>query len=145
QGARTALPVPAMPKIAADYIEKRTKERVAVLKVEGEEKAEMARIAKLERELAIVGEEANMLWWLVSEFSRDQKESWKGVGLSATSIIAGKELADLTRVIPGPVAAAAFLDRIVRFSDSSKSARPISLKEAVESTARSWRETNQFE
>lgn len=145
QGVRTAVPVPAMPKIAADYIEKRTKKRVAVANVEGEEKPEIATMPKLERELAIVGEEANMLWWLISEYSRDEKKSWKEIGLSATSIIAGKELADLTRVIPGPVAAAAFLDRIVRFSDSSKSAKPISLKEAVESTTRSWRETNQFE
>jgi len=66
-----------------------------------------------------------MLWWLVSEYSRDRNQSWKKVGLSATSIIAGKELADLTRIIPGPVAAAAFLDRIVRLSDSAKSQIPL--------------------
>jgi len=138
QGARTGVPVPEVPQIAARYIESRTKNRAAVSAEESEEKL-APRIAKLEQELAIVSEEANMLWWLVSEFSRDRNEPWKKIGLLATSIIAGKELADLTRLIPGPVAAAAFLDRIVRLSDSSKSAKPISLKDAVDKTPRQWR------
>lgn len=144
QGVRTGVPVPGMTEIAARHIENRARNRAAISAEQGEEKAD-DRIVKLEREMAIVSEESNMLWWLVSEYSRDCNEPWKKVGALAASIIAGKELADLTRVIPGPVAAAAFLDRIVRFSDSSKSTKPISLKEAAESTPRSWRETNRFE
>jgi hypothetical protein len=141
QGARTAVPVPEMPQIAARHIESRARNRAAVPTEQGGEEAEL-RIVRLEREMAIVSEESNMLWWLVSEYSRDRNEPWKKVE-AATPIIAGKELADLTRVIPGPVAAAAFLDRIVRFSDSLKKA--IILKAAVESTPRAWRETNQFQ
>lgn len=143
QGARTAVPVREMPGIAARHIESRARNRAAISP--GEEEKVDLRIVKLEREMAIVSEESNMLWWLVSEYSRDRNEPWKKVGALATPIVAGKELADLTRVVPGPVAAAAFLDRIIRFSDSSKSTKPISLKEAAESTTRSWRETNQFE
>jgi len=143
QGARTAVPVPEMPKIAARYIENRTGKRASI--PAGTAKEEPApRIEKLERELTIVGEESNMLWWLVSEYSRDRNQSWKKVGLSATSIIAGKELADLTRIIPGPVAAAAFLDRMVRLSDSAESAKPISVKEAIEKTPREWRDQHAF-
>ena len=137
QGARTAVPVPDMPNIAARYIEKRTSKR-ALAPVGTENEGE--RIEKLERELMIVGEEANMLWWLISEHSRDQNEPWKTVGSLATPILAGKELADLTRVIPGPVAAAAFLDRIIRASDSAKSPKTIQIKNAIEKTPRGWRE-----
>ena len=132
-----------MPDIAARYIESRTGKRASTSVGTVEEEAD-PKIGKLERELTIVGEEANMLWWLVSEYSRDRNQSWKKVGLSATPIIAGKELADLTRIIPGPVAAAAFLDRIVRLSDSAKSPKPISIKDAIEKTPREWREQYWF-
>lgn len=143
QGARTAVPVPEMPTIAARYIENRTGKRasIPVATVEGAADSE---IGKLERELTIVSEETNMLWWLVSEYSRDRNQSWKKVGFLATSVIAGKELADLTRVIPGPVAAAAFLDRIVRLCDSAKSTKPINVMGAIEKTPREWRDQYAF-
>jgi hypothetical protein len=137
QGARTGVSVPEMPMIAARYVENRTSKRAST---SAEALEDDLKFGKLERELTIVSEEVNMLWWLVSETSRDRKQSWKRVGLSATSIIAGKELADLTRVVPGPVAAAAFLDRIVRLSNSDKSAKPVKVKEAVETTPREWRD-----
>ncbi|MGB2678036.1 MAG: GTPase-associated system all-helical protein GASH [Candidatus Acidiferrum sp.] len=143
QSARTDVPVPEMPKIAARYIESRTGRRASIPVGTVEVEAD-SRIGKLERELTIVSEEANMLWWLISEYSRDRNRSWEKVGLSATSIIAGKELADLTRVIPGPVAAAAFLDRIIRLSDSAKSQRPVRVKAAIEKTPREWREQYAF-
>ena len=139
QSARTDVPVPDMPKLAARYIESRTGKRASTSVGTVEEPAD-PKLEQVERELTIVGEEANMLWWLVSEYSRDRNQSWKKVGLSATSIIAGKELADLTRVIPGPVAAAAFLDRIIRLSDSAKSPKPIGIKDAIEKVPREWRE-----
>jgi hypothetical protein len=126
QGVREAPPVLEMPKIAARYIDTRTGER--------NDKGSDS------RELRIVAEETNMLWWLISEYSRDRKELWKIVGFPATSIIAGKELADLTRIIPGPVAATAFLDRIIRFSDSANSSKPVKVKDAIEKTPREWRE-----
>jgi hypothetical protein len=131
-------------KIAARYIEGRTDKRATDVTVSGESEVD-SKLKKLERELTIVGEETNILWWLVSEYSRDRNESWKILGLPATSIIAGKELADLTRVIPGPVAATAFLDRIVRCSDSDNSAGAIELMGAINSTPREWREQYPFE
>jgi hypothetical protein len=44
------------------------------------------------------------------------------------------------RVIPGPVAATAFLDRIVRLSESAKSPKPVTIKAAVDKTPHEWRE-----
>jgi len=143
QGVRRAVTVPDMPKIAARYIDERTSKRASrpVGAVGAEDDSE---IADLKRELTIVSEETNMLWWLVSEYSRDRHQSWKNVGALATPIIAGKELADLTRVVPGPVAAAAFLDRIVRLSESTKSAKPITIKTAVDKIPAEWREQYPF-
>jgi len=143
QGARTDVPVPELPRIAARYIEEHTSKRMQMPAAPVEDNVN-SRIGRLEHELTIVGEEANMLWWLVSEYSRDLNQSWKKVGSPAASIIAGKELADLTRIVPGPVAATAFLDRIVRLSDSAKSPKPITVKEAIEKTPREWREQYPF-
>jgi hypothetical protein len=135
QGLRTNVPIPDVPTIAARFIENRTSHRA--LSVDTEDNADLPRV---EREVVIVGEEVNMLWWLVSEFSRDRRQPWKDIGLLATSVISGKELADLTRIIPGPVAAAAFLDRIVRLSDSAKKPKAISVKAAVDETPLEWRQ-----
>lgn len=143
QGVRVAVPVPDMPGIAARYIEARTSKR-ASRPIGTVEEEDDSTIWKLERELTLVSEETSMLWWLVSEYSRDRNESWKKVGPLAAPIIAGKELADLTRIIPGPVAATAFLDRLVRLSDSAKSPKPISIKAAIDKTPREWREQYLF-
>lgn len=139
QGARSDIPVPEMPKFAARYIEGRTSKRLSIPEETAEATADH-KIEELKRELTIVSEETNMLWWLVSEYSRDLNQSWKKIGLSAASIVAGKELNDLTRVVPGPVAAPAFLDRIVRQVDSAKSSKPLCIKDAVEKVPRVWRE-----
>jgi hypothetical protein len=140
QGLRTALPVPAMPNIAARYLENRTSKRASIPVGTDEEEGDSIQ-KKLERELTIVSEEVNMLWWLISEYSRDRNERWKDIGLAAP-IIAGKELADLTRVIPGPVASAAFLDRILRLSGSDNGSSYINVKHAIEKAPREWR--NQY-
>lgn len=143
QSTRSGVPIPEIPSTAARYIEARTGKRTFGSGGTVEDGAD-PRIGKLERELTIVAEEANMLWWLVSEYSRDRNQPWKKVGLLGSSVIAGKELADLTRVIPGPVAAAAFLDRIIRLSDSAKSPKPISVKDAIQKVPREWREQYGF-
>jgi hypothetical protein len=137
QGVRTGITVPKLVTIAARYIESRTSRRG---RSQDGKPDESQQLEEIERELTLVGEESSMLWWLVSECSRDQNEPWKTVKLLASSIIAGKELADLTRVVPGPVAAPAFLDRILRLSNSGKTLKPVSIKEALEKTPRDWRE-----
>jgi hypothetical protein len=138
QGARKSIPVPSMVKTSARYIENVASKRASNAIV-SEEPENDSKLRKLESELNIVAEETNILWWLISEYSRDRAVSWKTLKLQAASIIAGKELADLTRVIPGPVAATAFLDRIMRFSDSRNSKKNIKVMHAIESTPLEWR------
>jgi hypothetical protein len=141
QGLRAAPFVPEMPEIAARYLEGRTSKRVSV-EADKDGKGSEFELNELRSRLAVVSEETNMLWWLVSESSRDLKRTWIKLGLPATAIVAGKELADLTQVIPGPVAALAFLDKIVRISNSGKSPKNVKIKDAIEKTPREWREQN---
>ncbi len=94
---------------------------------------------RLQRELSVASEESNILWWLFSEYSRDLKQPWKKFGVPAVTLIAGKELADLTRVIPGPVAAVAFLDRVIRCA-KSKPPVTILVTDAIKGVTPEWRE-----
>jgi hypothetical protein len=94
---------------------------------------------RLQRELSVVSEESNILWWLFSEHSRDLKEPWKKFGVPAVTLLAGKELADLTRVIPGPVAATAFLDRVIRCAKSKPPASML-VTDAIKGVTMEWRQ-----
>ena len=49
------------------------------------------------------------------------KETLERTTVPAVCLIAGKELADLTEIIPGPLAAFAFLDRVIK---SGRAKRP---------------------
>jgi hypothetical protein len=96
---------------------------------------------KLQLQLPVVTEEADMLWWVFGETSRDLNKRWDNMSLEEVSMICAKELADLTKVIPGPVAARAFLDRTIRSGrDSVKSS--VSIADAVNKTPKDWRERN---
>jgi GTPase-associated system helical domain len=94
---------------------------------------------RLQRELSVVSEESNILWWLFSEYSRDLKEPWRKFGVPAVALMAAKELADLTRVIPGHVAATAFLDRVIRCAKSKPPAR-ILVTDAIKGVTPEWRQ-----
>ena len=53
--------------------------------------------------------------------------------------MAGKELADLTRISPGPAAAAALLDRVVKFAKPQPLAQ-IAVKDAIADISLEWRQ-----
>jgi hypothetical protein len=88
-------------------------------------------LEKLSAQLLLQQEESNMLWWLFSEHSRDLRISMSQVGHPAASLVAGKELADLTLVLPGPVAAEAFLDRMLQAVTKNRKHKETTLQEAV--------------
>jgi GTPase-associated system helical domain len=136
QNLRSGPPVLEIPEIAARYLEKRTTTRSLP---DDDASKSWDKLQELERELAIVGEESNMLWWLVSEHSRDLKKPWSKYPL-AVSIVAGKELADLTRLIPGPIAAAALLDKVVNSGKKTKSPSSVLIRDVVNEAPIEWRE-----
>src|SRR5437016_5348889 len=48
-------------------------------------------------------EESDILWWIFGEHSRDLKKRMSELSLPFAALVSGKELADLIRVIPGPL------------------------------------------
>lgn len=95
-------------------------------------------VRKMQREALLHSEETNMLWWLFGEHSRDRKEPFKSYSLAAACLIAGKELADLTVELPGPAAATAFLDRLVRANRKKISA--VTIQDAVNDAPADWKQ-----
>jgi hypothetical protein len=90
------------------------------------------------RRLQLHREEVNVLWWLFAEHSRDLGHRMANLPLPAACLVAGKELADLIDVLPGPVAAAGVLDRMLRAVE--RELRPATtIHEAVNSAPREWR------
>lgn len=153
QNIRTAT-VAQIPEIAVKYLSQRSVQRAKPEK-DGKEEALSKALAavgephsklapefqKLQLEFPIVKEESNMLWWLISETSRDVNQRWSEMPLGMVCMLTGKELADLTRIIPGPFAARAFLDRAIR-SGRDEVAASISISDAVKDTAKTWRDSH---
>lgn len=54
--------------------------------------------------------------------------------------MAGKELADLTRTVPGPASSGALLDKVVKFAKSKPPAQII-LNDAIAGLPAAWRES----
>lgn len=85
-------------------------------------------------------EETNILWWLFGEHSRDQERHISKVEYPGVCLVIGKELADLTSMLPGPRPAIAFLDKMLR---TAKADPPESTKllDAINNSSREWRST----
>lgn len=144
--------VPDIPDRAAKYLKKRSEARARPVKDSAETKLFDALTAmgaphsdlapefrKLQLRFPLVDEETNMLWWLVGETSRDLGKRWGELDAGAVCSIGAAELADLTKVLPGPIAARAFLDRAVR-SERKKVPTSISIAEVISETPKEWRE-----
>jgi hypothetical protein len=67
---------------------------------------------ELERVLAVTAEETNILWWIFGGHSRDTRAAFSEFADEVIPFVAAKELADLTTILPGHVAVAAFADRV---------------------------------
>lgn len=86
---------------------------------------------KFSTQLRLQQEELNMLWWLFAEFSRDFRIRMSDVGHPAAIIVAAKELTDLTLTLPGPVAAEAFLDKMLQTVTGNREHKDTTVREAV--------------
>ncbi len=134
-----AAAVPQIPEIAAKYLSQRSVERAKPEKDGKEEALKLApELQKLLLDFPIVSEESNLLWWLISETSRDVNKRWNEMPLGMACVLTGKEIADLTQIIPGPIAARAFLDRAIR-SGRKRVAASTSIADIVNETDKKWR------
>lgn len=104
---------------------------------------EMARlrtaVTNHQQQLELQSEETNILWWMMGEHGRDGGVHFSDLPASAACLTVGKDLADLVRVAPGPLAAQAFLERALRLT-SEKPDASVRIKDAVNAIAPEQRE-----
>jgi hypothetical protein len=153
QNLRPAPPVPSIPELAAVRLaEQATNRYNAAEALTGEDAlrpfealgpqqaALTAELRRMKRGLELATEEINMLWWLFAEHSRDGRKRWTELKASA-ALMGAKELADLTRLIPGPLAAKAFLDRVIRSADPNGAlGDSLLVSDALDSVGLEWRQ-----
>jgi hypothetical protein len=94
---------------------------------------EMAAVIKIRRE------ESDILWWVFGGYSRDLGTRISGLIPAFAALVSGKELADLVKLIPGPLASTAFLDKLLDSTDPSVLGS-VSIKEGVDATPREWKQ-----
>lgn len=58
-------------------------------------------------------EEMNIHWWLVGGWSRDSEQAFAELSIKQAALLAGKELADLTKTDIGLASAVALLDMVI--------------------------------
>lgn len=96
-------------------------------------------VVDLTESLQLQQEETDILWWLLGESSRDSNTPFCEMALPAACLITGKELADLTKVLPGPLAIEAFLDRMLHTGNRSLPTT-VSLKDSINAVSKQWKE-----
>lgn len=87
---------------------------------------------------ALRTEESNVLWWLIGGYSRDLEVAFAKIKVPALVMIAGKELADLTSIIPGAYSARAFLDKVIRENFTKNT---VTLADSVNACPPEWRKS----
>jgi hypothetical protein len=154
QGLQGNPPVPQIVEIAFKQLSEQSKargqvfaERQASVPSNEPAGAESAanpefrkQFAKMKSEIRIVTEESNLLWWLFAGHSRDENRRWEVLPFPASVLKIGKELSDLTEIIPGPPSAMAFLDRVCRIANS-KLPETIGLKAAIDGLEPAWKKS----
>jgi len=84
-------------------------------------------------------EELDIMWWLVGGRSRDLLRRFAAVPPEALAVVAGAELADLTRVEPGPMAIRAFVEQALHFGKAKPGAKA-KIEVVVNAIDSSWRD-----
>ncbi len=89
--------------------------------------------------LLIHKEQANILWWILGEHSNDLKIPFVKIAFPWACLVAAKELSDLTRLVPGPYSAEAFLSKMIHMG-RKKAPQEVTLKQAIDNSSLQWRE-----
>jgi len=103
-------------------------------------KTESTDVDLLREVVGVCAEETNILWWVLGETSRDRNVRFGKIPDEMLPFVAGKELADLTMIIPGPPAFAAFADRVFR-TERTKAPHRLDVATAIAALPADWRDT----
>ncbi len=86
----------------------------------------------------IYREDSQILWWLSGGFSTDIHKPISELNNAESCIVAGKELADIVEILPGPYSAKAVLNKT--FSNLPEDSKEITFSKAVNKTNKEWRQ-----
>ncbi len=97
-------------------------------------------LSKINTSIAAPQEENNIHWYLLGETSRDLQRRFASFDIEELTLIAAKELADLTENVPGLYAALGFLDRILSHGRPPNAAeQPLGLERAIAAAQQLWK------
>jgi hypothetical protein len=92
----------------------------------------------LNHQIILQREESNILWWLFSGASRDLALPMSDLDIGFASLVAGREIANLVEVLPGPLAIEAFIQKTVLGSQTGKP-DDVKLAAAVNAASPQWK------
>lgn len=96
-----------------------------------------AALAALNRQVRLLREESQMLWWLVGGHSRRLERSFAAFGPQQAALVGAADLGALTTVSRlGPVAAPAMLERLIAMAERPEGPVQGGLADAVDGLAR---------
>lgn len=94
-------------------------------------------LTALNRQVRLLREESQMLWWLFSGHSRTLERSFGAFGPQQAALVGAVDLGGLTTATElGPVAAPAMLERVIAMAKGPKKAASQDLASAVDGLAR---------
>lgn len=94
-------------------------------------------LSTVNREVALLREESQMLWWLIGGHSRALARSFTALSPQQAALVGAVDLGDLTSVSRlGPVAAPSILERIIVLAKQPKGGSPKDLASIIDSVDR---------
>ena len=85
-------------------------------------------------------EESEILWWIVGGCSRDSNTPFQDLPSPSGILIAAKELSELVKNLPGPLAAPAFLSTVIKTAHPELGTK-VSISEAIGACTIAWQKS----
>ena len=86
----------------------------------------------------IVNEETEVLWWLMGEWSRELDCPYTELSPHQACLYVGKELADITQLLPGPSSAKHLMNKMLQIC-RDREQTTTTLQQVVNATPLTWR------
>jgi hypothetical protein len=83
-------------------------------------------------------EESEILWWLFSEHTMDGSKAFSDLGIPEACVWGPRDLSALTTILPGPIAAPAFLHKMLRIVNPNPP-KLLKLSESIEACDLDWK------
>jgi hypothetical protein len=94
--------------------------------------------AGFENTILLQQEEMDILWWIINKTSKYFLKSFVELGFYSSILVIPKELADITKILPGPYAANIFIDSMLSNFEEYENGS-VTIQRAVNESSREWR------